>query len=50
MVPRPIAEISGPVAPSFLISMTEMIPPVAADLKRPFDVKSQPMDVERRGA
>jgi hypothetical protein len=30
--------------------MTGMIPPVAADLKRPLDVKSQPIDVERSGA
>jgi hypothetical protein len=30
--------------------MTQMIPLVAADLKRPLAVKSQPMDVEVRGA
>jgi hypothetical protein len=30
--------------------MTVMMLRVAADLKRPLDVKSQPMDVEARGA
>jgi len=50
MHPRLIADTSGPVAPSFLISMAEMIPRVATDLKRPFAVKSQPLGVERRRA
>jgi hypothetical protein len=50
MHPRLIADTSGPVAPSFLISMAEMISLVAADLKRPVAVKSQPIGVGDRRA